>query len=775
MNEQKIPLNGEWELNFTHPQTGKKHTIPAAVPGNVEIDLQRAGLIKDYWPVDDYFAMYNWENVDDWVWRTSFDAPDVPEGHTAELVFEGIDTIADVLLNGQKILRCENMLVPHTADVNGLLEARNILEIRIYSPNLYARKYPYNAFAVHQEYSQPRSYLRKAAHMWGWDNAPRLVSAGIWRPVYLKIQPPVAFTEVYTYTQSVSKDTVFIGANWAFKTPDTDLSNYKGKMLLSFNGKTEFSFDFDVKFTYGVFTRALDRDSLKLWWPRGFGSPDLYDTTLQILKDGAPVAEWKGRFGIRVIELIHTDYIDENGKGEFVFKCNGEKIYINGTNWKPLDALQSRAEAKVRKALDLALDLNCNMIRVWGGGVYESEDFFDYCDENGLLIWQDFMFACAFPPRDDFFLEAVALEAKAVVKRIRNHPSLALWCGDNEVDCTFTWGKMMPPTMLPSHNEVSRKVLKNAVLSYDPYRSYIESSPYHSDEVVKQLQRNGSASLQTPEAHFYPPSYKFRESLYACRSRFIGETGPIIMNAVSENPEIIGLELPRAKRLWDTLIDEKDYTLALHQKDIFFQAWKSASQRLLRDFFNIEFTFEQFRDFTRGINMLCSDIFKFCIEYCRTHKWEKTGVIWWSLLDMWPQGFNYSVVDYSFTKKMPYYWIKQSQQPFCLSIVKDAMDAQPVLYAMNDTLQGRCGTYKIIAYRADDAAKEIVRGVFDVGQNCSTALQILPVDCSQSLLLIEWQTEEGSFCNHYISGKPPFSFEAWKKWCACLDGLYIKS
>ncbi len=775
-NNNHYTLHGKWTLSFTHPEHGEQVRIKATVPGNVELDLLREGIVKDAWAADDFSVMRDFERVDDWTYETEFDAPDLPTGYSVNLVFEGIDTIADVFLNGSQVLRCENMFIPHSVEVTELLQKKdNTLSVRLYSADLFARKFPYSAFSVFRDFRQSQAYLRKAAHMWGWDNAPRLLSAGIWRPVVLSVRPPVRFSEVYLYTQTVREDTTWIGVNWRFETPDTDLSGYRGRLTLSFNGTAEYVGDFEVFFTYGVLNVELKTADITLWWPKGYGEPNLYDVSLQLLKDDSVAAEWNGRMGIRELELIRSEIIDENDEGDFVFLCNGEKIYINGTNWKPLNALHSRAVKRTRQALDLCLDLNCNMVRVWGGGIYEDHDFFDYCDEQGLLVWQDFMFACGFPPKDTFFLDAVAREAESIVKRIRNHPSLAVWCGDNEVDNTFLWGTMIPNNLLPSHNDVSRKVLKNAVLSYDPYRSYVESSPHISDSIAAQRHKkeNERRDITSPEVHLYPKDENFRKAFRTCRSRFVGETGPFFINAMSESADIVERERERVSRLWDVPIAAKDYTIESHQMDEHFITWKDACRKRLTHFFGKEFTFEPWQDFALGVNSICADIFKFAIEYSRSLKWQKTGVLWWSLLDMWPMMFNYSVVDYNFRKKMPYYWIRQSQQPFCLMIVERNENGPPVLVAANDTLEKQSGHYTVET--SDDGTgtgRQIASGRFEIGPNHNEDLQILEKSKEPELWIIKWHFGKTPCYNHFVTGAPPFNFDTWKKWNSILLETY---
>ncbi len=773
---RRIALDGDWTLSFTHPVTGQAHSMAATVPGNVEIDLQREGLIADPYPPDDVSAMRDFDRVDDWTYETEFDAPAAGADQTVRLVFEGIDTVADVTLNGEKVLRCENMLIPHSVDLTSRLKVEgNSLAVRIHSPELFARCFPYIAGQVARQHRHAAAYLRKARHMWGWDNAPRLPSAGIWRPAYLSVLPPIRFSEVYVYTERVRDDTVSIGCNWAIETPDADLSPYRGRMALCAGGEVRHSFDFDVEFTAGRLSRSLPRSDVDLWWPRGYGEPQLYDMSLQLLKDDAVVAEWATRFGIREIDLIRSEVTNREGEGEFVFVCNGEKVYIRGTNWKPKDALHSRAAGKVRRALELCTDLHCNMVRIWGGGIYEDHEFFDYCDENGILVWQDFMFACEFPPREEFFQKAVAREAAVIVKRLRNHPSLAVWCGDNEVDATFFWNTLIPKNLLPSDNRITRNVLPEAVKSHDPYRCYVPSSPYIADSLAaeRRLDRDQRSGMASPEHHLYPGNENFREAYRRSAAHFIGETGPFFINAMSQTPEIVQRELPRARRLWDVPIAPGSYTLDRHQVDVHFLTWKDAVRNRTRQFFGREFSIDRWEELAEAVNIVCADMFKFAIEHSRCRRWRKTGVLWWSLMDMWPMMFNYSVVDCRFRpKNPPYRWIRQSQQPVCLMIQDVRGDGKRQLFAANDTLKPVQGSYRVRGVDAEGREEDVLSGDFTVGPNRTAALREVEGPTAPALLVMDWTVGGRAGQNHYVWGEPPFPFEVYSRWCRCLDERY---
>lgn len=774
MMTQHIPLNAPWTLSFTHPVTGARHTITATVPGNVERDLQRAGFITDPYPNDSLTALRDFERVDDWCYETHFAAPSRPPDNRVELVFAGIDTIADVILNGQHILRCDNMFIPHRSDVTDLLRPDgNTLSVRIFSPQLYARRFTYPAGQISRAHRQAEAYLRKARHSWGWDNAPRVLTAALWRPVYLQLIPPIRFTDVYTYTHRVTPENVTFGARWWIATPDVDLSSYRGVLQLSDNNGIVHEQPFDVDFIAGRIACTLPASAVKLWWPRGYGEPHLYNLTLTLYKAETAVAHWHGRIGLREIRFVYTETTDAAGTGACCFFCNGQRIYVRGTNWKPLDALHSRATARTHDALQLCLDLNCNMVRVWGGGVYEDHDFFDFCDEHGLLVWQDFMFACEFPPRSEEFQRAVAHEAATIIQRLRNHPSLAVWCGDNEVDDTFLWGGLMPSHLLPSDNVISRRVLKEAVIAHDPYRSYVPSSPYTSDQLVREQWLPGAqpSGLATPEKHLYPRDENYRDAYRTAPAHFIGETAPFFFCPMSLSSDIVARDMARMRRLWGSPFPRSQYVLDRHQDDTDFLTWQDAARHRLKWFFDRTFDPEYPDELALALNIICADVYKFAIEWSRAHKWRKTGVLWWSLLDMWPMMFNYSIVDYHFKKKQPCYdWIKQAQQPLCLIVADDGIGDLAVI-AANDTLREERGTFRITQVDPQGAETSLHAGSFTAAANASTLLRTFPRPAAQFLWLITWKTEHTAGSNHFVTGSVPYDFSTYRAWNARISAL----
>lgn len=758
-----IDLNGEWALSFTLPGEDRIVTGTAPVPGNVEPVLVKMGLIDDYMPADNADATTVFGAVDDWCYTTHFDGKPEKAGWTRQLVLEGIDTLAQVYLNGEQICECINMHYTYRIDVTGKLKTTdNELKIVIRSCELWARAHQHDMFVTAHgvnSYYDAQTYLRKARHQWGWDNAPRLITSGIIRPVYVEDIPPCRFDEVYLYTADLTEEHAVIGANWVYQTPDKVMTGHQIRLTLSDEGQIVYENTQKAWFVQGAMKCSIPRKAIQLWWPNGFGEPKLYTLKLEMLKNEECVAVYQAPFGIRTLGLVYTEEVQADGTGEFVFRVNGEKVFIRGTNWKPLDPLASRADEKTRslRALNEIKNLNCNMVRIWGGGIYEDPVFFDYCDRNGIMVWHDFMVACEIPATDEAYCRAVAEEARQIIRKYRNHPSLATWCGDNENDECMTWVNQRS-TILPSQSLITRKILKEAVLHFDPYRTYVPSSPIMSDR--HYLERlNGNMTHFQPETHLYPNTVHFSEALRNCKSFFIGETGPIKVNAITVNPWIFEREQERARRLWDS---PRLPSTDSHQNDGYFTYWRNAGKEVCLSNFGRDFSFEEWKDYTLAINVICAEVFKDVIEYCRVKRWEKTGVIWWSLTDMWPMLFNYSVSDCEGNRKLPYYWIRQSQQEMALMAVRTEIGGELALYAANDTRTSHTVEYTVTAYDEGGTGRTIASGICRQPANSSTLIQRIAENDRPELWIIRWQENGKTYTNHVFTGKT--TYETMRKW-----------
>ncbi|MBQ8893975.1 MAG: hypothetical protein IJ043_06150 [Clostridia bacterium] len=764
---QKISLNGDWNLTFTFNE--KEYRCTAPVPGNIEPTLVRLGLVEDPMPADFLYSTEPFEQVDDWCYTTAFPAPETK--HRVELVFEGIDTVAEICLNGETLGEPRNMHIAYRYDVTHLLKKENELKVVIRSAMLYAREYPNDMTVVNPGfpgYYDCNGHLRKARHQWGWDNAPRLVTSGIIRSVYLEEIAPVGFDEVYCYTTGISDEVATIGANWRFRTPEASMRGHEIRMTL-LDGEGEiFTNTKPLRFTQGFSHYHIPLKDIKLWWPAGFGEPKLYTFRLEILKEGVAIARYETPFGIRTLELERT----EDLPGEFVFRVNGEKVFARGTNWKPLSPLASEADARTRKgeALQELIRLHCNMVRVWGGGIYEDHFFYDFCDRHGIMVWQDFMLACEVPATDEAACRLYGEEAAYIVKKLRNHPSLALWCGDNESDkCNF-WMQSRSK-VLPSDNKITRQILREAVLRWDPYRGYMASSPYMADENYRRVQ-SGQGAYSQPETHFYANAVSFKESLRKNQSIFVGETGPMPVNAIAVNEKIFQREKDRAARLWDAPklpADPPHHFDTLHQDDHYFTVWRNSGKEVCLARYGRDFTFGEFKDYTLAVNLACAEIYKDIIEYSRVVRWRKTGVLWWSLWDMWPMLYNYSVIDCDGIRKLPYYFIEKSQQEFCMIATREEIGGGMGLYAANDTLETHTAEYTVTAYGQAGNSRIIASGICRQGKNSTGLIQRL-ASKEPALWILHWKVNGKEYLNHAFTGDP--SFETAKAWTAIIENAY---
>lgn len=763
MEAKRYSLDGAWSLSFTLPDTGVHYDTEVFVPCNVEPALVELGLLSDYLPCDDERACERFEGVDDWCYTRRFDAPAFASGSRLELVFEGIDTIAEVYLNGEKLCDCQNMHLAYRLDVTDLLQsADNELHVIIRSSELWARKHPHNMNIIrHSEpsYYDSHAHLRKARHQWGWDNAPRLLTSGIYRSVYLEEKPAIRFEEVYVYTEKITETEVGIVAAWRIETPDVSLRDYSIRMSLLDGECVVYTRTCPLWFIQGAIRNYLPIEQVRLWWPAGYGEQFLYGLRLELLRREECVATYEIPFGIRTVKLIRTEDILDDGTGAFCFEVNGECIFIKGTNWKPLDPLGSLADqrTKTEKALCELNALHCNMVRVWGGGIYEDHAFFDYCDRNGVLVWQDFMMACEIPPNEGIFCELLKPEAEEIVKKLRNHPSLAVWCGDNENDEMATW-TTYETQRLPSQSRATRVVLKNAVLTHDPMRCYVESSPFVSDR--NHLTRYTTREYHQPERHLYPDILRCAEELRSCKGLFLGETGPIGLNAISPNPKMLERERARAERFWDCkeTLPWSDH----HQNNGYFLSWRLAGKRVCEAFYGRDFELSEWKDYLLAVNVACAEVFKDLIEYCRASRPSKTGILWWSLYDMWPMLFNYSVIDCDGVRKLPYYWIERSQQDFALMAVRREIGGMLSLYAANDTRDAHGVAYSVTAYDGRGRAEVVAEGTWEQGANSVGRVCELSEKEEPTLLILRWEEDGRRSANHFFTKMT--DFETVRNW-----------
>jgi beta-mannosidase len=435
----RVDLGGSgWQLREVGGEAGP---FPAVVPGTVHTDLMAAGAIPDpFLETNEKDVL--WVLEKDWCWKRSFEVnADLLERERVELIFEGIDTAATVLLNDKEIAASDNMYVPLRIDVKSVLRiGDNELEVRIESPTrIRDQRAAAESLELRQAADKAAAYLRKAPYSYSWDWGPELPTSGIWKPVYLEAGE-ARLADVFPRAE-MSAD--MASARLDVSVEVRSAASGAAELVLKLSGHgLELELTESVELAAGTSTHAItfEVENPELWWPNGYGAQPLYELATELRAGGEVLDTDSRRVGFRKIELVRE--ADEIGES-FYFKVNDFPVFCRGANWIPDDSFLPRLTPDaLEKSVGMARDANMNMLRVWGGGVYESDDFYDLCDRMGILVWQDFCFACGmYPDHLDSFRDSVRAEAEANVKRLRGRTSLALLCGNNEChQGWFEWG-----------------------------------------------------------------------------------------------------------------------------------------------------------------------------------------------------------------------------------------------------------------------------------------------------------------------------------------------
>ncbi len=704
--------------------------INAQVPGNFEIDLMNAGKLDDLYYSTNTLEAQKLENMHIWYY-TEFEVHDL----NSYIHFEGIDTVSEIYVNGKLAKKTDNMFIPYDVYAD-FKEGRNELLVHIKPVCIEARKYTSAAQCRAQKYNYASLYIRKAAHMFGWDIMPRIVSAGIWKPVTLEKIRKDKINEVYFAATSVDTETG--NAKMCFYINADVTGDFITDYSVKICGKCgDNRFETVQKLWHNSYSFVFNIENCMFWYPKNYGEPNLYETTVELYYKNELCDIYNLNIGIRTVTLDMSPTLTKDKVGDFCFRVNGKRVFVMGTNWVPLEALHSRDGKRLTKALEMLDDIGCNAVRCWGGNVYESDEFFDFCDKHGILVWQDFAMGCAVYPRDTKLADKLEEEAVYQIKRLRNHPSLALWAGDNECD----FFSMVYGTGDPNDNTITRNLLKRLTAEHDYTRPYLPSSPFMDEASYK----NG---LTLPEDHLWGPRDYFKGDFYKnAECRFVSETGyqgfpsPNSMKRFLKNPEKIFKD--------DSDIPTDEYTVhaaspeTAGQSPFIYRIGLTYSQ-ILKLFKTAEAKFD---DLIRQSQISQAEAKKYFIERIRIKKWECTGIIWWNLLDGWPQVSD-AVVDYYFVKKLAYSYIKRSQNPVCL-MFDEPRNGKISLYAVNDLQKNFEVSYTVTEMYG---GKVMLHGNKTVTADSSVELDSIGIEENeQKFYFIEWEINGKKYKNHYCT------------------------
>ncbi len=735
-----ISLNGTWSLRGEREEGAKKDpiAISATVPGCVQLDLSREG----YLPEDLYMGMNicETEKFEDYEWwyERTFTAPE--EKKNVYLVFEGVDCIAEYYLNGEKIGESENMYIAHEFRVDDYLKAgENVLTVHLKSALLYGQRQNITLRQLIFGGRFELRHLRKAPHSGGWDIMPRAMTAGLWRDVRIEVRDEISFADAYVQINHEWKYYCFF---YVLESDSLDFDGVEIEIEFACGDSHVYKRAKVTKRAGGMY--CFDIPNPKLWFPVGYGDANVYDGTAKIYRHGELIHTKEMSFGIRDVKFEREDPVDGK-EGKFRFLINGVEIMCKGSNWVPLDAFHSRDAERYDAALALFKDVGCNIIRCWGGNVYEDHKFFDFCDRNGIMVWQDFAMACASYPEDERFKKLIEEEVTAVARKLRSHPSLIVWSGDNEVDSgsAFHWN--------PDENEITRQVIPHVLRQHDWGRPYLASSPVITTAMYEQGQTSQIHGTTLVEDHLWGPRDYYKSDFYANNlARFVSETGYHGCPSLDSLKKFITPE-----KVWPYGPDNDEWIL--HSSDQSGNPDRMMlMERQVRQLFGEVPTDPESYILASQISQ--AEAKKFFIERMRVLRPRTTGIIWWNLLDGWPQTSD-AIVDYYFDKKLAYSYVKRSQTPFILA-AGELSDWHLPLYASNDTLTDYTGHYKV----TDTSTGEVImEGDFTAEKNKATRIARIPVYYSdKKILIFEWEANGEHGRNHYLCGTPPFSLAAYR-------------
>ena len=662
-----LMVQKEISEGWTFRQATKEDCMPATVPGTVHTDLMDNGVIDDpYYRLNELDVQ--WIDKTDWEYKTTFQADENILGRDrVQLDFKGLDTYADVFLNDEQILAADNMFREWQVDVKDLLnDGENELRILFRSPIAEGlKKYDANKFVYPgAENDQAERgeveggkrvsiYTRKAGYHYGWDWGPRLVTSGIWRPVHLKAWDNARIKNLQIVQHEVSEEKATFTAVFEVE------AEKRGKAALTVKNEGIILASAEVQLQEGIGKYEVDFgiQNPKLWWTNCLGEAHLYKISGE-LKIGERTLSEETQIGIRTLELVREE--DEHGTS-FYFKLNGHPVFMKGANIIPNDMFIPRVTGEnYRTMIETAKNSNMNMLRVWGGGIYEEDIFYDLCNENGILVWQDFMFACAMFPNDEPFLENIRQEAIDNVKRLRNHPSIALWCGNNEILTAWnTWGwkgiaerqgSDVPDKVWQAYVDIFHKTLPEVVEQLDPQRSYWGSSPSSGPGI--------QADLVNGDEHYWGVWWgKEPFETYATHlARFMSEYG------FQSFPEMSTVR---------KYAEPEDY-------DIYSEVMKSHQRSSIGNE-TIEYYLlkeykrpKDFESFLYVNNVLQAEGIKFALEGHRRAMPFTMGSLYWQLNDVWPVA-SWSSTDYYQKWKALQYCVKKGFEQVLVSPYEDEM------------------------------------------------------------------------------------------------------
>ncbi|UCE99379.1 MAG: glycoside hydrolase family 2 protein [Planctomycetota bacterium] len=652
----KISLNltGEWQFKEYPLQARRMRDLDSAdwlttnVPCSIFDSLIEAGQIKRL-EFNAYPEKFSFVSEKPWIYRKIFDVtPDLLNCNRVDLVFDGLDTIASIWLNGKLIGKANNMFIPFRFDVTQTLKLqKNCLLVKFEPAIQYAKKLMnrYSTFKQSDFLNPHRVYIRKAQYQFGWDWCPALAGCGIWRPLRLEGIKEAKLAEVFIRT--IDCNTQYADIKITVKLETLKRKEFLCRVNLSCNEQT---IEHNLTFSPAEDSQSTVIRIQKpyLWWPAGYGQQHLYQLDCQLISGDEVIEQTQKKTGVRIVKLNRSP--DKQGE-KFQFEINGQPIFAKGANWIPASLLAgSVTNNDYQKLLHAAAEANINMLRVWGGGYYEANEFYKLCDELGIMVWQDFMFACAYYPDRQWFLEKVKNEAGTIIKQLRNHPCIVLWCGNNEIDWMHYTGKLGRGKKFYG-KRIYHQLLPQLVAELDPDRDYIPTTPYAPDNNLNDP--NSGTIHQWDIWSGHQPLHQ-----YLCQTenipRFVTE---------------FGLQsLPHIETIKNFCPTEKlrigSYTIEKHNYQV------DGNSRLYRYVGDLFGTAESLEQLVYLSQITQARAAKMYVEHLRAHNCRNSGVLFWQFNDCCP-AISWSAIDATYQPKAIYYYAKRFFSNLLIAVVSE--------------------------------------------------------------------------------------------------------
>lgn len=703
----ELSLNGIWKVK----KAGTERDIPANVPGDIYADLLNAGEIPDHFYRDNENDL-QWIGKSGWCYQRVFEAgQDLLKHRHVYLQCEGLDLFATIVINGKTVAKTANMFRRYEWDVKKYLKAgRNIIEVDFASTIPYIEKKQSERYLHYwgMNNAGPFNWVRKEACNYGWDWGIKAVRCGIWRPIRLLGVSESRINDVFI-SQEHTERTVKLDCRIGVDKPTASAVEIEVKLESKIAAAVKLPLEKDSCRAQVII------DNPRLWWPNNLGEQPLYDIIVKLLNSSNELIDEKHqRIGLRTLELDrHKDQWGES----FQFKVNGTAFFAKGANWIPADAVHGRMNAeRYRALLESASEVNMNMLRVWGGGIYEEDIFYEICDELGICVWQDFMFACAdYPAFDDDFMENVKQEAIDNIRRLRHHPCLALWCGNNELEQGLVGEEWTGTTMSwEDYGKLFDKMLPELVNEFAPQTAYWPGSP-HSPLGDRTDFNNPACG----DAHLWSVWHKGEpfEWYRTCEHRFNSEFG---FQSFPEPKTVYSYTEPEDRNITSWVMEH-------HQRS---GIGNTTIMRYMLSWFKLPTGFE---NTLWASQILQGTAIKYACEHWRRSMPRGMGTLYWQLNDNWPVA-SWSSIDYFGRWKALHYMARKFFAPLLVSGVEDEKNGQVEIHVTSDLQTEVQG---ILSWKVSDMNGE---DIVSASKNINIASS-----CNNLAHTLDLQTELGKY------------------------------